>query len=175
MPETKDSAFRSLLKNMSRRSRTKKFDLLNNVFTPRPEDRVLDVGCATGYSAAVLALMAKAVVAVEQDEALARAASDELTAVGAENTTVVRNPLAEGAKVLAPYDVIVIEGAVEEAPQTLLSQLAEGGRLVAIVQQGAQGRAQLFVQEKGQIGSRQDFDASVPILAGFHKSVGFVF
>ena len=141
----------------------------------QPTDRVLDVGCATGYSAAVLALLAKAVVAVEQDGDLVREASDRLAAVGAENATVVRNVLVKGAKAQAPYDVIVVEGAIEETPQTLLSQLNESGRLVAMVQQGAQGRAHLFVREKGRIGSRPDFDASVPVLVGFRKSVGFVF
>ena len=140
-----------------------------------PADRVLDVGCATGYSTAVLARLAKSVVAVEQDADLVRLASDALSAVGAGNATVVQNPLAEGAKAGAPYDVIVVEGGIEEAPQALLSQLGEGGRLVAVLQQGAPGRAHLFVRERGRIGSRPDFDASVPALVGFHKSIGFVF
>ncbi|MGA7675013.1 MAG: protein-L-isoaspartate O-methyltransferase [Rhizomicrobium sp.] len=142
----------------------------------RPTDRVLDIGCATGYSAAVLGLLAKEVVAVEQDDDLAREARDRLADVGAKNTTVVQNALVEGAKAQAPYDVIVVEGAVEEPPQALLSQLGEGGRLVAMVQQrAAQGRAHLFVRENGRIGSRPDFDASVPVLVGFRKTVGFVF
>ncbi len=141
----------------------------------RPADRVLDVGCATGYSTAVLALLAKSVVAVEQDGDLVRVASDRLSAVGAENATVVQGALVEGAKAKSPYDVIVVEGGIEEAPQTLLSQLGEGGRMVAVLRQGAHGRAHLFVRENGRIGSRPDFDASVPVLVGFHKSVGFVF
>jgi protein-L-isoaspartate(D-aspartate) O-methyltransferase len=140
-----------------------------------PADRVLDVGCAPGYSTAVLALLAKSVVAVEQDADLVRVASDRLSAVGAANATVVQNALVEGAKAGSPYDVIVVEGGIEEAPQTLLSQLGEGGRLVAVLQQGAHGRAHLFVRENGRIGSRPDFDASVPVLVGFRKSVGFVF
>jgi len=140
-----------------------------------PTDRVLDVGCATGYSTAVLALLAKSVVAVEQDADLVRVASDRLSAVGAANATVVQNALVEGAKAGSPYDVIVVEGGIEEVPQTLLSQLGEGGRLVAVLQQGAHGRAHLFVRENGRIGSRPDFDASVPVLVGFRKTVGFVF
>ena len=138
-------------------------------------DRVLDVGCATGYSTAVLALLAKSVVAVDQDADLVRLARDNLSAVGAGNATVVQNALADGAKAEAPYDVIVVEGGIEEAPQTLLSQLGEGGRLVAVLQRGALGRAHLFVRENGRIGSHPDFDASVPALVGFHKSIGFVF
>ena len=124
---------------------------------------------------AVLALLAKSVVAVEQDADLARVASDRLSAVGAANATVVQNALVEGAQAGSPYDVIVVEGGIEEAPQTLLSQLGEGGRLVAVLQQGAHGRAHLFVRENGRIGSRPDFDASVPVLVGFRKTVGFVF
>jgi protein-L-isoaspartate(D-aspartate) O-methyltransferase len=112
-------------------------------------------------------------VALEQDADLVRAAMERLTGVA--DATVVQGALVEGAKAQAPYDVIVVEGGIEEAPQTLLSQLSEGGRLVAVFQQGAQGRAELFVREKGRIGSRPDFDASVPVLTGFRKSVGFVF
>ena len=139
------------------------------------DDRVLDVGCATGYSAAVLSLLAGSVVALEQDADLVRIASDLLPAAGAANATLVQGALVEGAKGSAPYDVIVVEGGIEEAPQKLLSQLAEGGRLVAVLQQGPQGRGHLFVKENGRIGMRADFDASVPVLSGFRRAVGFVF
>jgi protein-L-isoaspartate(D-aspartate) O-methyltransferase len=138
------------------------------------DDRVLDVGCATGYSAAVLGRMAKSVVALEQDADLVRIASDALA--GAPGSVVVtQGALIEGFKAGAPYDVILVDGAIEQAPETLLSQLAEGGRLVAVITQGTQGRAHLFLKENGVIGQRPDFDASVPLLAGFKKAVGFIF
>ena len=114
---------------------------------------------------------ASQLVAVEQAADLVHVARDRLSAVGAANATVVQNALVEGAKTMAPYDVIVVEGGIEEAPQTLLSQLGEGGRLVAVLQQGAYGRAHLFVRENGRVGSRPDFDASAPALVGFHKSI----
>ncbi len=141
----------------------------------KPTDRVLDVGCTTGYSAAVLARLAKSVVALEQDADLVRLASDLLPAMGVKNATVVQGSLIDGAKAQSPYDAVIVNGGIEEAPEALLSQLAEGGRLVAVIQQGAQGRAHLFVREKGQVGTRTGFDASVPVLAGFRKAVGFVF
>ena len=139
----------------------------------RPTDHVLDVACATGYSTAVLAQLVRSVVAVEQDGDLMRQAVERLR--GAANVTVVQGALAEGAKAHAPYDLIVVEGGIEEAPAALLAQLAEGGRLVAVLQRGALGRAHIFVREHGRVGSRPDFDASVPVLAGFRKSVEFVF
>lgn len=138
-------------------------------------DNVLDVACGTGYSSVVLAKIAKSVVALEQDADLVRVASDMIPANGATNATVVQGGLTEGAKAKAPYDVILIEGAVESVPESLLGQLAEGGRLAAIVNAGGQGRARLYVRDRGSFGSRMDFDASVPLLAGFRKVVGFVF
>ncbi len=138
-------------------------------------DRVLDVACGTGYSTAVLARIAKSVVGLEQDADLVRLASDLVPASGAANAVIAQGGLTEGAKGKAPFDVIVIEGAVESVPDSLLAQLAEGGRLVAIVNEGGQGRARLYVRDKGSVGSRMDFDASVPLLAGFRKVVGFVF
>ncbi|MDE2113196.1 MAG: protein-L-isoaspartate O-methyltransferase [Alphaproteobacteria bacterium] len=141
----------------------------------KPTDRVLDVGCATGYSSAVLARLAKSVVSLDQDADLVRLASDLLPAMGVKNATVVQGSLIDGVKSSAPYDVIVVNGGIEEPPQALLSQLIEGGRLVAVIQKGTYGRAHLFVREKGCIGSRVGFDASVPVLAGFKKAVGFVF
>jgi protein-L-isoaspartate(D-aspartate) O-methyltransferase len=137
------------------------------------EDRVLDVGCASGYSAAVLARLAGSVVALEQDADLVRAASDLLANVQGK-VEVVQGALIEGAKAQGPYDVIFVEGAIETVPETLLGQLAEGGRLVAVLKDG-HSRAWLYLKEKGQVGRRPDFDADVPVLAGFKKAVGFVF
>lgn len=137
------------------------------------DDRVLDVGCATGYSSAVLARLAAEVIALEQDADLVRAAS-ELLANPVGKVEVVQGGLVEGVKGQAPYDVIFVNGAIEEVPETLLGQLAEGGRLVAVLKDG-QSRAWLFLKENGRIGRRPDFDADIPVLAGFRKAMGFVF
>ena len=137
------------------------------------DDRVLDVGGGTGYSAAVLARLAGEVVALEQDADLVRAASQLLAnAVG--KVEVVQGGLVEGVKDRAPFDVIFINGAIEQVPDALLGQLAEGGRLVAVLKDG-QSRAWLYLKENGQVGRRPDFDADVPVLAGFKKAMGFVF
>jgi protein-L-isoaspartate(D-aspartate) O-methyltransferase len=138
------------------------------------DDRVLDVGCGTGYSSAVLARLAASVVALEQDADLLRAAS-ELLANVVGKVELVQGGLIEGVKAQGPYDVIFINGAIEQAPDTLLAQLAEGGRLVTVMRDGTQARAWLFVKESGQVGRRPAFDADVPLLAGFKKAMGFVF
>jgi protein-L-isoaspartate(D-aspartate) O-methyltransferase len=138
-------------------------------------DTVLDVACGTGYSSVVIGRIVRAVVALEQDADLVRIASEMVPANGATNVTVVQGGLTEGFKAKAPYDVIFINGAVESVPDSLLDQLAEGGRLVAVLQTGAQGHANLFVKDKGRVGRRADFDATVPVLGGFRKVVGFVF
>ena len=141
----------------------------------KPTDRVLDVACGTGYSSVVLGKIVKSVTALEQDADLVRIASDMVPAAGATNVTVVQGGLTEGVRAQAPFDAIFIEGGVESVPESLLSQLAEGGRLVAILVEKGQGRAHLFVREKGRAGSRADFDATMPLLGGFRKVVGFVF
>jgi protein-L-isoaspartate(D-aspartate) O-methyltransferase len=138
-----------------------------------PDDRVLDIGCATGYSSAVLARLGGDVVALEQDADLVRVAS-ELLANSVGKVEVVQGGLIEGVKDRAPFDVIFVNGAIEQVPDNLLGQLAEGGRLVTVLKDG-QSRAWLFVKEKGRVGRRPDFDADVPVLAGFKKAMGFVF
>ena len=137
------------------------------------DDRILDVGCATGYSAAVLARLGGKVIALEQDADLLRIASEGLATTA--NVTLVQGALIEGARAEGPFDVIVVEGAIEQVPETLLSQLAEGGRLVAVMNDGPQGKATLFLKEHGGIGRRAVFDAAAPVLAGFKKAMGFIF
>jgi len=137
------------------------------------DDRVLDVGCGTGYSSAVLARLGQNVVALEQDADLVRLASGLLEREP--NIQVTQGALIEGFKAGGLYDVIFVNGAIEADPETLLSQLEDGGRLIAFQQSGAQGRAILYLKEHGQIGSRPGFDSTVPMLAGFKKSQGFIF
>jgi protein-L-isoaspartate(D-aspartate) O-methyltransferase len=151
------------------------FSKLLQLADVRPGDKVLDVAPATGYSSAILARLGGQVIALEQDADLVRIASDTLYAEGCKTVTVVQGALTEGVKADAPYDVIFINGAVESVPDSLLAQLAEGGRLVAILQNGPQGQAHIYLKEDGVVGGRPDFDATVPALAGFKRPVGFVF
>jgi protein-L-isoaspartate(D-aspartate) O-methyltransferase len=138
------------------------------------EDKVLDVGCATGYSSAVLSRMAKTVIALEQDADLVRMASELLPVVGA-SAVVTQGVLNQGFKAKAPYDVIFVNGSISAPPEMLLSQLAEGGRLVAVILEGQRSHALRFLREQGRIGGWAGFDARVPALVGFSKTVGFVF
>jgi protein-L-isoaspartate(D-aspartate) O-methyltransferase len=140
-----------------------------------PGDSALDVGCATGYSTAVLARLAAKVIGLEEDADLVRVATDMIPAVGMGNVMVVQGALAQGYKGGAPYDVIFINGAVERAPEALLSQLAEGGRLVTVLRAGTQGRAVLYRKEDGHVGHWASFDAGAQVLAGFRQPAGFVF
>lgn len=138
-------------------------------------DTVLDVGCVTGYSTAVLAQLARRVVGLEQDVDLVRIASEKLREAEVHNAAIVQGSLAEGARGNGPYNVIVIEGGIEQTPQRLLAQLADGGRLVAILQRQAQGHAIVYLNEGGRIGHRLTFDACAPVLNGFREPAGFVF
>jgi protein-L-isoaspartate(D-aspartate) O-methyltransferase len=140
-----------------------------------PTDNVLDVACATGYSTAVLARLAEKVTGLEQDADLVRVASDITNTLNIRNATVVQGSLEDGFKSGAPYDVIFVNGAIETRPEKLLAQLGEGGRLIAILKTATHSRANLFVREHGSVGSRADFDAAAPILAGFRQKAGFVF
>ena len=136
-------------------------------------DRVLDVGCATGYSSALLGRLAGSVVALEEDAALARAAGEALA--GLSNVTVVSGPLVQGAPQSGPYDVILLQGATEVAPEELLRQLKDGGRLACIRAEGPAGKAVLYRNTDGEVSGRPVFDASAPLLPGFKRAPSFVF
>ena len=140
-----------------------------------PGDVMLDVGCATGYSTAVAARLAGTVVALENDPELVRQANDNLAALGVVNAVVVHGELALGYPDQAPYQVILLNGAVDRAPETLLRQVAEGGRLLAVERCEGAGRAVLYLRQGGLIGRRVLFDAAVKPLPGFHAEPGFAF
>ncbi|WP_207478620.1 protein-L-isoaspartate O-methyltransferase family protein [Arenibaculum pallidiluteum] len=142
----------------------------------RSTDVVLDIGCGTGYSTALLARLAATVVALESDPALAAQASAVLGELGIDNAAVVQGPLVEGYPRQAPYDLIVIEGAVAEVPQAILDQVAEGGRLVAVVApDGRIGRVRLFRKLGGVVSSIVIADGGTPMLPGFEPKPAFEF
>jgi protein-L-isoaspartate(D-aspartate) O-methyltransferase len=140
-----------------------------------PSDIVLDIGCATGYSTAVLARMANSVVAVEEDAELAAMASETLVDLGVANAAVVTGAMVEGYPSEGPYDVIFLGGAVEYVPDALFDQLKEGGRLIGVVGYGRAASATLFTRTDDDIGSRVAFNAHVCPLPGFAKPKAFVF
>ena len=138
-------------------------------------DHVLVVGCATGYSAAVIAQLAGSVVALEQEAELARLTQDNLQALGARNVSAVTGPLVAGWPAAAPYDVIMLDGAVEDVPKALFGQLKAGGRLVGVVGRAPASKAMLFRSSGTDASGRLIFDAAAPTLPGFAKPTAFVF
>jgi len=142
----------------------------------KPDDVVLDVGCGAGYSTAVLSKLAQLVIGVEGNEAMVAEANDNLLKLVINNTAVVHTSPRDGHKAEAPYSVIIINGRVGEVPAGLLEQLAEGGRLVAVVGDRETAQAMVYSKSGGIVASRYAFDASIPLLPGFEKtSPGFVF
>lgn len=140
----------------------------------QPQDLVLDLGCGLGYSAAVAARLAEAVVAVEEDPQMAAEAQTNLSQTGVDNVAVIEGPLAEGAAKHGPYDVIMIEGAIEYLPARLEDQLREGGKVAAIFMEGVLGVCRIGYKIDGTITWRYGFNASAPVLPGFEKQREFV-
>ncbi|MBD3677563.1 MAG: protein-L-isoaspartate O-methyltransferase [Rhodobacteraceae bacterium] len=139
----------------------------------QPDELVLDIGAGLGYVAAVTAKMAEAVVAIEEDEAMATEAEQALADAGADNVAVVAGPLAEGDSRHGPYDVILVEGAVEEIPAIVLDQLKEGGRIAALFADGAVGACRVGYKLDGRISWRFAFNAGAPVLPGFARQREF--
>lgn len=136
----------------------------------------LDVGCASGYDAAVLAHLASTVVALECDAALAESAGRTLAELSIDNVAVVQGELGQGYAESAPYDVIFVSGAAARVPETVLDQLGDGGRLVAVIAAATGvGRAVVYTRSGGVVSHRALFDAAAAILPGFEPETGFVF
>lgn len=138
-------------------------------------DAVLDLGCVTGYSSAVLSQLSGVVVAVEEDKGLAARATALLAELQCDNVAVVCSPLTSGFADQAPYDVILVNGMFDELPKNIEAQLAEGGRLVGVVNADGAGKAVLYVKRDGIVGRRELFDAAVAPLPGFQNIPAFRF
>ena len=141
----------------------------------KPGERVLVVGAATGYVAAVLAEMGASVVAVESDGELAAAARANLSGIGVAGAEILEGDLAAGAARLGPYDLVVVPGAVPEIPAAIAAQLAEKGRVVAILGEGPVNVATLLSRGPSGLAARTLFDCGTPALPGFARARGFVF
>ncbi|MEY8831347.1 protein-L-isoaspartate O-methyltransferase [Sedimentitalea sp. XS_ASV28] len=137
------------------------------------DELVLDVGCAHGYSSAVVARMAEAVVAVEEDAEMVSEAQAALVQTGADNVIVHEGPLAEGAAEHGPYDVILIQGGVAQLPDAIADQLKDGGRIACLFMEGALGIVKIGYKTAGSLSWRFAFNASAPVLPGFEKEVAF--
>jgi protein-L-isoaspartate(D-aspartate) O-methyltransferase len=141
----------------------------------RSDEMVLDIACGTGYSTAIISHLAQVVVAIESDEALAKRAGETLAEADIDNAIVVNAALSAGAPKHGPYDVIFVEAAIQEFPETLVNQLKDGGRVVAIIGDGAMGQCQVGIKTGQKIAWRSEFDANAPLLEGFEKPEAFSF
>jgi protein-L-isoaspartate(D-aspartate) O-methyltransferase len=141
----------------------------------RSTDHVLDVGCGSGYSSAVLARLAGSVVALEENQALAQEAKQALAGIEGCSIADVTGPLNAGWSAAAPYDVIFLNGTTEVVPEALGRQLKSDGRLVCVFGRASAGKAMIFRQIEGQLAGRPVFDAAAPLLPGFVAVPEFVF
>jgi protein-L-isoaspartate(D-aspartate) O-methyltransferase len=141
----------------------------------RDGDHVLDVACGTGYSSAVLARLAGSVIALEEDAELARQAKEALASTAAERATVAVGSLTAGWPAAAPYDVMLINGAIEVVPPALAHQLKPDGRLACVYGRPPAGKAMMYRMIEGRPVGRPAFDAAAPLLADFVAPPAFVF
>lgn len=139
----------------------------------RGDELVLDIGCAMGYSSAVIAHMAEAVVALEEDQAMAREAASLLVEHGADNVILHEGPLTQGAPEHGPFDVVVIEGAVAHLPEALAGQVKEGGRIACLFMEGSLGSVRVGYKIDDEITWRFAFNAGAPVLPGFERHSAF--
>lgn len=150
---------------------------LIQVLQPQAGDKAMVVAAGRGYGAAILARLAKSVVAVESDAGLTAGARQALRDLGVTGVQQVAGEAEQGAASSGPYDVILVEGAVHEVPKAIADQLAEGGRLATVLADpsGALGVAHLFVKQGGVVSGRPLFDAGTPPLPGFARPARFTF
>tara|TARA_R110000737_G_scaffold272074_1_gene279147 strand:+ start:217 stop:870 length:654 start_codon:yes stop_codon:yes gene_type:complete len=139
----------------------------------QPDELVLDLGAGQGYAAAVMSRIAEAVIAVEEDADIAADSQQLLSELGADNVVLHEAKLSEGAPEHGPYDVILLEGAVEHLPEAITDQLKEGGRIVVPFAEGHLGVVRVGYKIDGKISWRFAFNAGAPVLPGFEKHAVF--
>lgn len=140
----------------------------------RGDELVMDLGCAQGYSSAVIAEMAEAVVAVDDADRL-NGAQESLGQINADNVVLHEGSPAEGAAEHGPYDAIVVEGGVEQLPDAILDQLKDGGRIACLFVEGPLGTVRIGYKIDGKMSWRFAFNASAPVMPGFEKHRAFTF
>ncbi len=133
----------------------------------KPDELVLDLGCGLGYSTALIAHLAEAVIAVESDPDLAAEAEANLETQSVDNAFVIHAPLIEGAAKHGPYDAVLVGGAVQKIPASIVDQIKDGGRIAAIFSKNASGECRLGVKSGGRVAWRAVFDATAPVLPEF--------
>lgn len=138
-------------------------------------DKVLSVASGAGYTVAVLSRLAAEVVGVETDAVLAAQSRAALAAVGYDNAVIIEGALSAAAQNKAPFDLIVLEGTVDETPAEYFPLLADGGRLVALLRQGPVAVAHLYVKSGRDVASRADFDGVLAPLPSQKTVEEFVF
>ena len=138
-------------------------------------ETVLDVGCGLGYSSAVIAKLAQAVVALEEIRELAVEAKERLLDHDIHNSEVVQERLAKGAAEHGPYDAIILEGGVEELSGSLVDQLKEGGRIACIFVEGSVGECRIGIKRNDSVAWRSSFNAIAPVMPGFDRKEEFLF
>lgn len=144
-----------------------------DVLDIQKDELVLDLGCGLGYSSAVMARMAEAVIAVEEDEEVSAQAQTRLSEAGADNVVVETGTLAAGAAQHGPYDVVIVQGGVETLPDEILSQVKENGRICAIFLEGNLGIVRVGYKIDGDVTWRMVFNATAPLLNGFENKSEF--
>lgn len=155
--------------------RPRDFSKLVQALDLKGADTVLDIAPGTGYSTAILAQLASAVVGLEAEEAQATAASERLDKLNVDNADVVAGDIAAGLGAQGPYDAIFVNGAVEDVPQAWKDQLKDGGRLAVIVREGRASHARVYTRAGDTWAFRRVFDAAPPALPGFETAKSFAF
>jgi len=153
--------------------RPRDFAKLVQALAVKPGDLVLDLACGRGYSTAILSRLCETVIGIESNKAFASKAEGALSDVGADNAVIVNGDIEEGAPEQGPFDVILVNGAVESVPEAWLAQIADGGRLAVIVRERGVGRARLFTRNGDVVGNRDVFDSMTSVLPGFEREPEF--
>ncbi len=152
------------------------FSKLLKALSPHESDIALIIGAGAGYEAAVFGLIIETVIGLEDQEEYVEATTERLSGLNIDRAIIVEGALDKGLADQAPFDIIYINGMVEEVPQAWFEQLAEGGRLGVVVQtEPGLGQARVYIRSGGHVSYRAIFEACPPVLPGFERKKTFSF